>query len=84
MYSNKFFQHVQNPIYIMFGDLFSFFLKTYLHNDFMFEDMFTHFLKTCGHYILIPVSTMFEEVFAKTSITKLNTQESWLLCLDGH
>ena len=84
MYLNKFLQHIQNPIYIMFGDLFSFFLKTYLHNDFMFEDMFTHFLKTCGHYIFIPVYTMFEEVFAKTSISKLNTQESWFLCLDGH
>ena len=60
----------------MFVNMFSFFLNAYLHNDFMFEDMFTHFLKTCGHYIFIPVYTMFEEVFAKTSISKLNTQES--------
>ena len=77
---NKFLQHVQSPIYTMFGDMFSFFLKTFLHNDFMFEDMFTHCSKTCGHYILIPVYTIFEEVFAKTSITKWNHDfYAWIL-----
>ena len=76
MYLNTFLQHIHSSIYTMFGDMFSFFLKMFLHNEFMFEDMFIHCLKTCGHYSLIPVYTMFEEVFAKTSITKLNTQES--------
>ena len=79
-YLNKFLQHVQSPIYTMFGDMFSFFLKTFLHNDFMFEDMFTHCSKTCGHYILIPIYTIFEEVFAKTSITKWNHDfYAWIL-----